>query len=511
MKTHPGLFEEQHLEPTTSRSNNGLERPRTADNSAPPRQSRRKNVKKMDDDSQLTRSPYSEKPYDVWDSQIELQLRFDANVEQAARDAAASVQASEASGSQRSPTPPIIGPIPNGGVEAWLQVLGSWATLVATWGLVNSFGVFQTYYETDLLSTESSSSISWIGSLQACLLLVVGVVAGPLYDAGYFRHLLMVGQFLLVFGMFMTSLGTAYWHILLAQGVCVGVGMGMVFLPSTAILSQYFTTRRALAIGIASTGSPLAGIVFPIVFSNLVGKVGFGWATRVISFILLGVCVIPVVFMKTRVPPSGQKRALIDMTALADPAFMFFVAAGFFMFLCLYTAFFYIQLYDQLHGLSSLEFAPYTVTLLNVGSIFGRLIPNYLADKMGSLNVCLICAVVSAVLLFGWFGIMNLAGLVVFALLYGMFSGGIVSVTPSAVMTMSPDISRVGTRLGMTFTVTGSAILIGTPIAGAILGEFTESEWNGVIGYSAGGLTVGSLLYGASRLVLYRRTGKKLA
>ncbi|KAF3764621.1 hypothetical protein M406DRAFT_98428 [Cryphonectria parasitica EP155] len=403
------------------------------------------------------------------------------------------------------------GPIPNGGLQAWLQVLGSWVVLVATWGLVNTFGVFQTYYETELLSTSSSASISWIGSIQACLLMLVGVVAGPLYDAGFFRYLLSTGLLLIIFGQFMISLGTAYWHILLAQGVCVGIGMGLIMLPSTAILAQYFTTRRALAIGIASSGSPIAGIVFPIVFSNLVNRVGFGWATRVIAFILLGLSAIPVVFMRTRVPPSGRKRALIDTDALRDPAFVLFVSASFFLFLCLYTAFFYLQLFDELHGLSSLAFAPYTVTLLNVGSVFGRLLPNYFADKVGSVNTCLACAAVSAVLLLGWLGIHNLGGLVVFALLYGLFSGGIVSVTPSAVMSMSPDMSRVGTRMGMTFMLAGFSILLGTPIAGWILGGFSESEWKGVIGYSAAGVTVGTCLYAGSRLVLYRRNGKLVA
>lgn len=154
---------------------------------------------------------------------------------------------------------------------------------MATWGLVNSYGVFQTYYETDLLSENSSSAISWIGSVQACLLMVIGVVAGPLYDAGYFRHLLVTGQLLLVFGMFMTSLWTAYWHILLAQGVCVGLGMGLIFLPSTAILAQYFTTRRALAIGISSSGSPLAGIIFPIIFSKFVPRLGFAVCTLLLA------------------------------------------------------------------------------------------------------------------------------------------------------------------------------------------------------------------------------------
>lgn len=123
------------------------------------------------------------------------------------------------------PRQPPTDPIPNGGTQAWLQVIGSWVTLVATWGLVNTYGVYQAYYETNLLASSSASSISWIGSLQACLLMLVGVVAGPLYDSGYFRHLLIVGLFLVVFGQFMTSLGREYWHILMAQGVCTGVGM----------------------------------------------------------------------------------------------------------------------------------------------------------------------------------------------------------------------------------------------------------------------------------------------
>lgn len=42
-------------------------------------------------------------------------------------------------------------------------------------------------------------------------------------------------------------------------------------------------------------------------------------------------------------------------------------------------------------------------------------------------------------------------------------------------------------------------------------GGFSEEEWKGVIGYSAAGLTVGTFCYGMARLVMYRRTGKKVA
>lgn len=124
-------------------------------------------------------------------------------------------------------------------------------------GIANTFGVFQTYYETDLLGSQSPSNISWIGSIQACLLLIVGVATGPLFDAGYFRTLLLVGSFLTVFGMMMTSISTTYWQVILAQAVCVGLGNGFLFVPSIAIVSTYFTTKLAFATGIATSGSSL--------------------------------------------------------------------------------------------------------------------------------------------------------------------------------------------------------------------------------------------------------------
>lgn len=391
---------------------------------------------------------------------------------------------------------------PDGGLQAWLQVLGGTFTLVATWGLVNSFGVFQTFYETSLLAGRNTSSdISWIGSLQGALLMIFGVVSGPLYDAGHFRHLLAAGLFLIVLGMFMTSLATAYWQLLLAQGVCVGIGMGMVFLPSTAILAQYFSKKLPLVLGIASAGSPVAGIIFPIIFSRLEPKIGFGWATRVIAFIVLGLSAVPVAFMKVRIRPRS-KRAIWDKTALTDPAFLVFASGCFVAFLALYVPFFYTQLFTIAHGIADKEFAPYLVTFLNVGSVFGRIIPNALAGRYGSLNMMIVCAGGSAIMAFAWFGTKNLCGLTVFALLYGAFSGGVVSLSPSCLKNLTPDMNRLGARMGMSFFVTGIALLVGTPIAGAILGE---DNWTPTIGYTAALMMVSVLLYGVSRWLVWAK------
>ncbi|ROT36354.1 MFS general substrate transporter [Sodiomyces alkalinus F11] len=412
---------------------------------------------------------------------------------------------------------------PDGGLQAWLQVLGSWAILADTWGLINTFGVFQTYYERVLLPGVSASDISWIGSLQGALLMIVGPLSGSLYDAGYFRPLLLVGIVLIVLGQAMTSLATEYYQLVLAQGVCIGLGCGLTFLPSTAILSQYFRRRRALVIGLASTGSPLAGSLFPLIFSRLEPAIGFGWTTRVIALVLLVLSIFPALFMRPREsssssrahatptptptptpgprPPRGM-RSLVDESAFRDVPFLLVMTGGFFAFLTLYVAFFYIELFAVRHGIGPEGFSPYFVTLLNAGSIVGRVGPNYLADKVGPLHILVGVLGASATLMFGWMGIRDFGGLVAFALLYGLFSGSVVSVTPTVVVSLAPDMARVGTRMGMMFFACGLPILFGTPIAGAIVGGYSRAEWRAMIGYGAAGLAMACVFTGLAGIYM---------
>lgn len=431
------------------------------------------------------------------------------------------------------PQTPHFGDVPDGGLAAWLQVVGAWVILAETWGLVNSFGVYQSFYESPSSifvasggSPVSSSSISWIGSLQASMLMLVGLVSGPLFDAGWCNALLASGLALIVLGMFMTSLCTSLWQVLLAQGVTVGVGCGLVFLPSAAIMSQYFRRRRALAIGVASAGSPVAGIAFPIIFARLQPTLGFAWATRIIAFILLGLSAVPLAVMRTRVPPSGKRRGLVDQSGFRDASFLIFCAAMFFGFLTLYVAFFYLQLYAESgvggtnsNGGSNNGVITYLVTILNAGSVIGRLAPNYLADRLGSLNMMCVCMGASAVLVFGWLGIAatDLGGLAAFGALYGLFSGGVVSLTPSVITSLTPDLGRIGARMGMLFFVTGISILIGTPIGGAILGGggggdgLQNQQWKATVGYAAASLTLATLGCILSRLLLYRKNSERVA
>lgn len=119
-----------------------------------------------------------------------------------------------------------------------------------------AYGVFQNYYETGLLRHESSSTISWVGTVSSYLLIVTGVVSGPLFDLGHYRTMLFGGAAVACFGIMMLSLSTQYYQIMLAQGISIGLGCGVLYIPGIALVSRSFSTNRAMALGITTGGGP---------------------------------------------------------------------------------------------------------------------------------------------------------------------------------------------------------------------------------------------------------------
>ncbi|KAF2086791.1 MFS general substrate transporter [Saccharata proteae CBS 121410] len=359
--------------------------------------------------------------------------------------------------------------IPDGGLRAWLQVLGAFFLFFNSWGIINTFGEYQTYYESGILASSTSSDISWIGSVQAFLLMLVGAACGPIYDAGYFRELLLVGSFMTVFGQMMLSLCTKYWEVLLAQAFCIGIGTGCLFVPSVAILSTYFTSKLATATGLAASGSSLGGVLYPIILHRLIGQIGFPWATRVIGFIILVTLAVPNLVMKVRVRPSSRRK-MVDLPAFKEPPYLLFVLGGLVGFMGLYVAFFYVQLYAIDNQITNENLAFYLLAVINSASIFGRILPNLIADRLGPLNIIVPCALVSGILTLCLIAVDSLAGLIIFCILYGFFSGTFVSLPPTILVHLSlKNRAMIGTRMGMGFAVISIGLLIGTPIAGAIL------------------------------------------
>lgn len=385
------------------------------------------------------------------------------------------------------PSKPVgPGPPPNGGLTAWLHVLGSFMLFFNTWGLLNTFGVFQTYYESGELFTSSSSDISWIGSIQSYTLLLTGVFSGPIYDKGYLTPLLIVGSFGIVFGQMMLSICNSYWQVLLAQGFCIGIGGGCLFIPSVAILPTYFNTRLGLAVGVAASGSSMGGIIYPIMLYKLIDQVGFGWSVRIMGFVSLATLIIPIAIMKMRVKPP-KTRALVDWSAFTDIPYMSFVVSALIGFIGLYVMLFYLSYYALDKQITDTSMAFYLVAIFNAGSCFGRTIPNAISDKTGPLNLLVPCSMIYGVLVFCMLAVKNTAGIVIVALLAGFFSGVFIALPPVCFVILTKDKSKIGSRIGMGFAMVGLGVLVGGPGGGRILGTVDPLNWTGL--WVFGGVT----------------------
>jgi MFS family permease len=79
------------------------------------------------------------------------------------------------------------------------------------------------------------------------------------------------------------------------------------------------------------------------------------------------------------------------------------------------------------------------------------------------------CVYLASILIFCTLAVVNVEGTMIFAILYGFFSGAYASVLPAMVGTTAENDSEIGARMGVCFTFTGFGGLIGTPIAGALL------------------------------------------
>jgi MFS family permease len=165
----------------------------------------------------------------------------------------------------------------------------------------------------------------------------------------------------------MTSLATEYYQFILAQSIVSAAGAACLFYPSINAVSTWFYRRRAFALGIVASGSSLGGVIMPIMVERLVPKVGFGWAMRSCAFLILALCVIANLTIKSRIAPRKKPWRLMDFVVpLKEPTFALTTVAAMTFCFGLFLPFTFIILSARRLGMSA-QLASYLVPILNAG------------------------------------------------------------------------------------------------------------------------------------------------
>ncbi|GBE85455.1 Aspyridones efflux protein [Sparassis crispa] len=378
-----------------------------------------------------------------------------------------------------------------GGFQGWLTVFGAFLALFCGFGQLSSFGTFQSWYAEHQLRGLPASTISWIGTLQLFLFFLSGGFLGRLFDAYGPRIIMMAGTVALVISVMLTSICTRYYEYVLAQGVLFGLGVGMLFYPSLSAVSTHFTKHRATAIGIATTGSGVGGVVYPIMLHQLFLRIGFAWAVRISGFVSLALCLASVLFVTSRLPAGGDSGPWFDTAVFRDLPYILVLVSSVLISFGLFIPNFYIVNYAIEHSVAP-GTAFYVLSVMNAGSILGRTVPSYLSDVFGRYNLIIPCTFFSGLLpLVFWVFATNLTTIMTFAAFYGFFSGAFNSVIIPCIAQIS-RMGQHGRRVGMLYSVISVPALCGGPAAGALL-KLQHGSYTGMIILS-GTTIVGSRL-----------------
>ncbi|KAJ6616754.1 major facilitator superfamily domain-containing protein [Mycena sp. CBHHK59/15] len=362
---------------------------------------------------------------------------------------------------------------PEGGFRAWATVFGAFLIQFCGFGYTTSFGVYQDFYVRDYLTQSSSSAISWIGSVNALLVISVGLVAGRLYDRGHFHLLVYGGCVIQSFSIFMLSLckQEKLYQIFLAQGLGAGLGAGIVYIPSVAVVSHYFHKRRALAMSIVASGSSFGAVIHPIMLNNtLHSSLGFGNAVRTSAALISGLLLLACILMRPRLPPSRKDPEFWKSLQRFrhDKAFVLATIGMATFSVAFYFPLFFLQLDAVTHGVDrTLSF--YSLVIMNASSFVGRLSPGFFAHSLGIANMVAAAAGCGAALILGMIGLRNIASVVVLGILYGFCAGVFITLMPPLVAFLTEDLTELGLRMGVSFAIEGIGGLIGPPINGALL------------------------------------------
>jgi len=331
------------------------------------------------------------------------------------------------------------------------------------------------------------------------------MITGRAFDKGYFHHMMIAGALLNSFSFFMLSLSqpNQYYQVFLSHGLGAGLAAGLVYTPALAISSHYFKRHRGLSIGIVSSGVGIGAVLHSIMLNYLFrGRSSFANGVRISAALNSGLLLVANLMMRTRLPPSKGRRHIPFAEFARDTPYVFIILGGMVLIFDISFVVFFIQLFGTIAKISY-ELSFYTLPIMNAASVVGRIIPVLFVHRCGVVNLNIICTTAMAALIYSLAVVKTANGLLAFAIVYGFFEGGVITLTPTLLASFAKDVDEVGARIGVSFTLSGIMGLFVAPIDGALL--TTQMHWWRPIVFSGTAVLATTLCYIVAQSILVRR------
>ena len=373
----------------------------------------------------------------------------------------------------------------------WIIVLAGHLLITLDGLVLYSFGIFLPYLnEAFGLSNTVGSSFF---SLRCVCMAFSFVFAGRLIDTHDARYLTFFGGLIAAFGFLLSSFAENTWELYLTYSVMVGIGDGFLYILPVTIISRWFIKKRALAIGIATAGVPVSGLVVNPLTTWLIES--FGYERALVYISVFFTAILCSAFLVKSHPgdmnlrpygedSDGAAKDTGDTDWSAKEAFSH--SSFWFMYLAFFLGFntFLIIIVHLFNfsveaGISPLVAAG-APAFIGVGSIFGRIFfSGVVTSILSDVRILFVCYFFQASSIILILSVVDVWSLYLFGFLFGIFYSGWVPMFPT-ILGRFYGLKSLGSIFGI-FGTGFSLAAISGPLVSGLLFDVTQSYHNSLI------------------------------
>ncbi|KAI9492076.1 major facilitator superfamily domain-containing protein [Zychaea mexicana] len=333
-------------------------------------------------------------------------------------------------------------------------------------GLLLSWGVFIDEYDANVYPGQLTE-LTWIGSLWYCLTNISGpfyiYMASKVDD----RYIVAVSCLLSTLAMMMASLTNSVWQLYITQGIMSGIGSSLPWFSCMRGPQMWFSKHRGFAVGLTMSASGAGGRSFSYVTRACFNTIGYRWALRVLGFMQFGLLAVASITC-WRLNPPAKNVPIVDVGDLKNKKFLVLLFIHFIGNFAFYIPSGFVPSFTRHLNLDPWLGANLSA-IMSTFLFFSKIIIGYISDRVGRFNMAVICCSVSCIAhLAVWLTATSEGSMWAFAVLYGFFGGGYISMI-TAVIVEVVGLDRVESGTGWTFFAWSFGGLLGQPVAAAIV------------------------------------------
>jgi MFS family permease len=317
-----------------------------------------------------------------------------------------------------------------------------------------------------------ASALTWLGSG------IGGIMMGRLADKVGTRWTVVCGALMIGVGLAVSTLG-AHWPLLIGHGLFIGfIGLAGINAPLYIYVSRWFDRRRGSALALISSGSYLAGALWPAVFERVIAS--YGWRQTMLWYAIAEVVVVvPLALIYFRHPPEVIHPAAPSRGSPTKPRVLGLPTNAVFALMCCAAVLCCIPMsMPQGHlvafcsdlGISRTVSAVMLSVLLGT-AFLSRQIWGAISDKIGGIRTVLIGSAWQCAAMIGFLFTQNEVGLFTVSAAFGLGFSGIIPAYVLALRELFPG-AEASWRIPTLLLFSGLGMASGGWLAGLLYDHF---------------------------------------